>query len=169
MAEKDKNQGKWLPAYIGMLKELKKPTDAQKLLLTLHKKPDRTATEQKYYLMLVNAEKAEDRARTLRTKTTKIIDGDKEQARKDRANRLIELGLLFDFVGMESWSREELLGALIEIKSDRYKNYRPGFKEAGRELLARINASNDNRRSAKKLQSTELPVEPDPDDPLAHF
>ena len=41
------------------------------------------------------------------------MNGEKEEARRARTHRLVQQGILFDLVGLNTRSRGEMLGALI--------------------------------------------------------
>ena len=110
--QNDKKQS-WEEKRVQYIKGLKKPSEAQQLLAILFKKTDKTEIESKKLAALVKAEKANERALNANATITKMMNGEKEEARRARTHRLVQQGILFDLVGLNTRSRGEMLGALI--------------------------------------------------------
>ena len=110
--QNDKKQS-WEEKRVQYIEGLKKPSEAQQLLAILFKKTDKTEVESKKLAALVKAEKANERALNANATITKMMNGEKEEARRARTNRLVQQGILFDLVGLNTRSRGEMLGALI--------------------------------------------------------
>lgn len=110
--QNDKKQS-WEEKRVQYIDGLRKPSEAQQLLAILFKKTDRTEAENKKLAALVKAEKANERALNANATITKMMNGEKEEARRVRTHRLVQQGILFDLVGLNTRSRGEMLGALI--------------------------------------------------------
>lgn len=110
----DKAQ-KWLFDKVQHIKGLKSPTDAQSLLVLLAEKSERTEHDEKKLRLLINAEKAAERAQRARVQASKVMADEKLKARKARNHRLIKQGVLVDLAELQGRSLEELLGALLLV------------------------------------------------------
>jgi hypothetical protein len=90
---------------------------------------------------LIKFEKANFRASKARQAVQILLNEEqkaiKETERKARSHRLIQQGLLIDFVGLENWDRGELLGALMTMaRSDSITlEQRAEWKRAGDALI----------------------------------
>lgn len=102
---------------ISYLRALRSPSQQQQLLLLLSDKVERSKDDQRKLDALIKAELAARKAALARSKVTALLRDEekaqKAEERKARTRRLIELGALVDLAGLESWSRGEVLGALI--------------------------------------------------------
>ena len=134
------NRDEWLIDRVALLKGLKSCTEPQQLLVLLAEKPDRSAADNQLFAALVRLEQANDRAAQARLAATKLIQANKRQSakaeRKARAHRLIQQGVLFDLAGLESRSREELLGLLLAAAKTEDPQRWAAWKQAGEALLA---------------------------------
>ena len=130
----------WLTNRVEYLKNLKALSEPQQLLVLLTEKPDRSAADNQLLAALVRLEQANDRAAQARLAATKLIQANKRQSakaeRKARAHRLIQQGVLFDLAGLESRSREELLGLLLAAAKTEDPQRWAAWKQAGDALLA---------------------------------
>lgn len=128
----------WEEKRVQFIGGLKKPTEAQQLLVILFKKTDRTEVESKKLAALIKAEKATERALNANATITKMMNGEKEDARRTRTHRLVEQGVLFDLVGLDTRSRGEMLGALIAAISSAKTNpeHWASWKAKGDAMLA---------------------------------
>lgn len=133
----DKKQS-WEEKRVQYIDGLKKPSEAQQLLAILFKKTDRTELESKKLAALVKAEKANERALNANATIAKIMNGEKEEARRARTHRLVQQGILFDLVGLEMKSRGEMLGALIAAVASAKTNpeHWASWKAKGDAMLA---------------------------------
>lgn len=128
---------KWLNENLSKLKEKDKLSKQEKLLIELaeRKKPEEFAMLQ----TLVRAQKAADRADAARIKAmTAIRSKEKrsaEEERKARNHRLIQQGLLFDYLGLDSRSREELAGILMAAARVNDNERIEIWRKAGAEFL----------------------------------
>ena len=110
----DKAQ-KWLFDKVAYIKGLKSPTDTQSLLVLLAEKADRTEQDEKKLRLLINAEKASERAQRARLQASKVMVSEKLAERKARNHRLIKQGILFDLAGLATRTPEERLGMLLLV------------------------------------------------------
>lgn len=135
--QNDKKQS-WEEKRIQYIDGLKKPSEAQQLLAILFKKTDRTEVESKKLAALIKAEKATERALNANATITKMMNGEKEEARRARTHRLVQQGILFDLVGLGTRSRGEMLGALIAAVASAKANpeHWASWKVKGDALLA---------------------------------
>ena len=135
--QNDKKQS-WEEKRVQYIDGLRKPSEAQQLLAILFKKTDRTEAENKKLAALVKAEKANERALNANATITKMMNGEKEEARRARTHRLVQQGILFDLVGLDTRSRGEMLGALIAAVASAKANpeHWATWKAKGDALLA---------------------------------
>ena len=113
MSEKGNTQ--WLLERVEYLRKLKAPNEQQRLLMQLAEKPDRSSADDRNLAVLVRAEKADERLAKLRASAARVVSEEKAATRKARNHRLIQQGLLFDLVGLESRDPAELAGALAAL------------------------------------------------------
>ena len=122
----DKAQ-KWLTDKAAYIKGLKSPTDTQSLLVLLAEKSERTEQDEKKLRLLINAEKASERAQRARVQASKVMASEKLAERKARNHRLIKQGILFDLAGLATRTPEERLGLLLLVADasgpEDWKNY----------------------------------------------
>lgn len=126
----DKAQ-KWLFDKVQHIKGLKSPTDAQSLLVLLAEKSERTEQDEKKLRLLINAEKASERAQRARVQASKVMADEKLKARKARNHRLIKQGVLMDLAGLQSRTHEELLGLLLLVAEASGPEDWQNYKERG--------------------------------------
>ncbi len=116
--EKPADKKDWLASHITHLSALKAPTDAQKLLLLLATKT-RTAAEERTFSAIVKSEKAQERAKKAQAEVASLLATEAAAERKARTHKLIQLGLLFSYAGIEDAPREFLAGlAAFGLKTD---------------------------------------------------
>ncbi|MCF5469941.1 conjugal transfer protein TraD [Pseudomonas syringae] len=135
---------KWLSERILHIKNLKSPSDQQRLLLMLSEKIPRTNDEERKLSFLIKAEWAEAKAQKARSDVARIVNAEKESARKARdrelyqaAGLLILAGLVDTKTGSPLIDRGELLGALIGIEETSVTDaVRTEWKRTGDALLA---------------------------------
>ena len=135
--QNDKKQT-WEEKRIQYIDGLKKPSEAQQLLAILFKKTDKTEAESKKLTALVKAEKANERALNANATIAKMMNGEKEEARRARTHRLVQQGILFDLAGLDKRSRGEMLGALLAAVASGNANpeHWTSWKAKGDALLA---------------------------------
>lgn len=134
----------WITERLAYLRGLKSPNDQQRLFMLLVDKTERTADDNRKLAALVKAEKAAERAQKARANAARIINAEKEAARKARdrelyqsAGLLILAGLVDPSTGAPSIDRGELLGALLGLsKVPADDSRRAEWKRAGDALLA---------------------------------
>ncbi|WP_448126338.1 conjugal transfer protein TraD [Pseudomonas veronii] len=135
---------KWLSERILHIKNLKAPSDQQRLLLMLSEKTPRTNDEERKLSFLIKAEWAEAKAQKARSDVARIVNAEKESARKARdrelyqaAGLLILAGLVDTKTGSPLIDRGELLGALIGVEETSVTDaVRTEWKRTGDALLA---------------------------------
>jgi hypothetical protein len=107
----------WLAGHITHLSKLKAPTDTQKLLIFLAGKKERDAKEERTFTALIKSEKALERAKKARAEVAGLLADEKKKAAKaeraGRTHKLIQLGLLFSYVGLDDAPRDFLAGLLM--------------------------------------------------------
>lgn len=126
----DKAQ-KWLFDKVQHIKGLKSPTDTQSLLVLLAEKSERTEQDEKKLRLLINAEKASERAQRARVQASKVMADEKLKARKARNHRLIKQGVLVDLAELNERTLEELLGALLLVAEASGPEDWQNYKERG--------------------------------------
>lgn len=138
MQNQEGTKQSWEEKRVQYIDGLKKPTEAQQLLAILYKKSNRTEAENKKLAALIKAEKATERALNANAAITKMLNGAKEDERRARNHRLIQQGILFDLVGLDTRSRGEMLGALIAAVASAKANpeHWATWKAKGDALLA---------------------------------
>lgn len=144
MQKQSTEKQSWEEKRVQYIDGLKKPNEAQQLLAILFKKANKTDTESKKLAALFKAEKANDRALTANAAITKMMNGAKEDERRARNHRLIEQGVLFDLVGLDTRSRGEMLGALIAAVASAKSNpeHWTSWKTKGDAMLAEKGKTN---------------------------
>ena len=128
---------RWLADRVAYLRQLKAPSEPQRLLMMLAEKPDRSPADDRHLAVLVRAEKADERFAKLRGLAAKVVSEEKAAARKARNHRLIQQGLLFDLVGLESRDPAELAGALAGLAEVDDPARWAQWKTKGQTVLAR--------------------------------
>lgn len=138
MQNQDTLKLSWEQKRVQFIDGLKKPSEAQQLLAILFKKSDRTIAESKKLAALVKAEKANERALNANAVITKMMTSAKDDERRARNHRLIQQGILFDLVGLDTRSRGEMLGALIAAVASAKSNpeHWTNWKAKGDAMLA---------------------------------
>lgn len=133
----DKKQS-WEEKRVQYVDGLKKPSEAQQLLALLFKKTGRTEAESKKLAALIKAEKANERALNANATIAKMMNGEKEEARRARTHRLVQQGILFDLAGLDTRSRGEMMGALIAAVASAKANpeHWASWKAKGDAMLA---------------------------------
>ncbi|KTC04681.1 hypothetical protein AO387_02380 [Pseudomonas syringae ICMP 11168] len=135
---------KWLSDRILHITNLKSPSDQQRLLLMLSEKTSRTNDEERKLSFLIKAEWAEAKAQKARSDVARIVNAEKESARKARdrelyqaAGLLILAGLVDTKTGSPFLDRGELLGALVAIEETAVTDaVRVDWKKTGDALIA---------------------------------
>jgi len=123
---KNEKQAKWLTDRVQYIRGLKAPNEQQRLLVILHDNADKTAQEIKTLSLLIQAERATEKAQEARTKVMNLIHAEKraeaKAARKARdhalyqsAGLLIMAGLVDSQTGKPVDDPAKLLGALVSL------------------------------------------------------
>ena len=142
MSEKGNTQ--WLLERVEYLRKLKAPNEQQRLLMLLAEKLDRSPTDDRNLAVLVRAEKADERLAKLRASAARVVSEEKAATRKARNHRLIQQGLLFDLVGLESRDPAELAGALAALTEVDDPARWVQWKIKGQAILARKVETGEN-------------------------
>lgn len=110
----------WILERLIYIRNLKSPNDQQRLLLLLYEKQNRTAEDNRKLSFLVKAEWAEVKAQKAKSDVARIVQAEKDSARKARDRELYQsagLLILAELVdtktGTPVLDRGELLGALL--------------------------------------------------------
>jgi hypothetical protein len=135
--EYQRKQQEWLEKKLKAIRDIKEPSDIQRLFLILAENPRRTTEEGKQFDALLKSVKAEERAETARIAARAIVTAKSEADRKARNHRLIERGSLSDLAGLQDMDPGEFLGALLGLsKVPPDDPRRQEWKRAGDTLLA---------------------------------
>ena len=134
----------WLLERVEYLRKLKAPSEQQRLLMQLAERPDRSPTDDRHLAVLVRAERADERLTKLRASAARVVSEEKAAARKARNHRLIQQGLLFDLVGLESRDPAELAGALAALAEIDDSARWAQWKIKGQTILARKTETGEN-------------------------
>jgi len=124
---KSEKQVKWVTDRVQYIRGLKSPNEQQRLLVILHDKADKTAQETKTLSLLIQAERAAEKAQEVRTKVMNLIHAEKraeaKAVRKARdhalyqsAGLLIMAGLVDSQTGKPVDEPAKLLGALASLQ-----------------------------------------------------
>ncbi|EBX1389290.1 hypothetical protein DQ819_25805 [Salmonella enterica subsp. enterica serovar Mikawasima] len=144
---KNEKQAKWVIDRVQYIRGLKSPNEQQRLLVILSDKTDKTAQEMKTLSLLVQAERATEKAQEARTKVMNLIQAEKraeaKATRKARdhalyqsAGLLIMAGLVDSQTGKPMDEPTKLLGALISLNELSRDNPKwEEWKIRGQELL----------------------------------
>lgn len=110
----------WILERLIYIRNLKSPNDQQRLLLLLYEKQIRTTEDNRKLSFLVKAEWAEVKAQKAKSDVARIVQAEKDSARKARDRELYQsagLLILAELVdtktGTPVLDRGELLGALL--------------------------------------------------------
>ena len=140
----EKGNAQWLLERVEYLRKLKAPNEQQRLLMLLAEKLDRSPTDDRNLAVLVRAEKADERLAKLRASAARVVSEEKAATRKARNHRLIQQGLLFDLVGLESRDPAELAGALAALAEVDDPARWAQWKIKGQAILARKTETGEN-------------------------
>ena len=140
----EKGNAQWLLERVEYLRKLKAPNEQQRLLMLLAEKLDRSPTDDRNLAVLVRAEKADERLAKLRASAARVVSEEKAATRKARNHRLIQQGLLFDLVGLESRDPAELAGALAALAEVDDPSRWAQWKIKGQAILARKTETGEN-------------------------
>ncbi|MGJ0580192.1 conjugal transfer protein TraD [Xenorhabdus bovienii] len=142
-----KKQSKWLADRVQYIRGLKSPNEQQKLMVILSDKTDKTAQEMKTLSLLIQAERAAEKAQEARAKVMNLIQAEKraeaKAVRKARdhalyqsAGLLILAGLVDSRTGKPVDDSAALLGALASLNDLSRDNPKwSDWKIRGQELL----------------------------------
>ena len=143
----------WRAARLIFLRGLKKPTAAQRLLLTLHDLPERDTIQAAQLERLWKLDRIEARAEVARAEGYRIVKGKSMSARKERDHRLIQLGILVDIAAVGE-DRGVILGALLRLSDQlRSKN----GEVLAKQFKARGDAELHRRDVATKKFRAKIP------------
>lgn len=134
----------WILERLVYIRNLKSPNDQQRLLLLLYEKKIRTTEDNRKLSFLVKAEWAEVKAQKAKSDVARIVQAEKDSARKARdrelyqsAGLLILAELVDSKTGTPVLDRGELLGALLGMAKVPVDDpVRSQWKRAGDALIA---------------------------------
>lgn len=132
---KNEKQAKWVADRVQYIRGLKAPNEQQRLLVILYDKADKTAQEIKTLSLLIQAERAAEKAQEARTKVMNLIQAEKraeaKAARKARdhalyqsAGLLIMAGLVDSQTGKPVDDPAKLLGALASRDNPKWEEWK---------------------------------------------
>jgi len=145
-------QQQWITDRVQYIRGLKSPNEQQRLLILLTDKTDRTAQENKTLSLLIQAEKAAEKAQDAKAKVMNLIQAEKRAearaARKARdhalyqsAGLLIMAGLVDSRTGKPVDDAASLLGALAGLNDLSRDNPKwSDWKVRGQALLKNKNS-----------------------------
>ena len=123
------------------LRGLKSPSDAQRLILLLAEKTDRSPADEKRLAALWDAEfataKAAEAIAQAKRQAAAIVGEEKERERKARNHRLIQLGALLEIAGIDTQDRGALLGAFLGLANVTDSTKWASWKQTGDAELAK--------------------------------
>jgi hypothetical protein len=156
-AEKPADKKDWLAGHIAYLSKLKSPNDEQRLLLLLAEKKERDAKEERTFAALVKSEKALERAKKARAEVAGLLADEKKKAaeaeRKARTQKLIKLGLIFGYAGLDEAPRDFLAGlAAFGARMDKE------MVEQVRRLGATVLLEKEPEKAAAKSPASQAPA-----------
>jgi len=144
---KSEKQEKWETDRVRYIRGLKSPSEAQRLLVLLTDKADKTAQDLKTLSLLIKAEQAAEKAQEARAKVMNLIQAEKraeaKSSRKARdhalyqsAGLLILAGLVDGKTGKPVDDAAALVGALASLNDLSRDNPKwSDWKIRGQELL----------------------------------
>lgn len=144
---KNEKQEKWAADRVQYIRGLKSPSEAQRLLVLLTDKADKSAQDIKTLSLLIQAEQAAEKAQEARAKVMNLIQAEKraeaKAARKARdhalyqsAGLLIMAGLVESQTGKPVDDVAALLGALASLNDLSRDNPKwSDWRIRGQELL----------------------------------
>lgn len=145
----NEKQAKWLADRMRYIQGLKSPNEQQRLLVILAEKADKTPQDMKTLSLLIQAERAAEKAQDARAKVMNLIQAEKraaaKAARKARdhalyqsAGLLIMAGLVDSQTGKPVDDAAALLGALVSLNDLSRDNPKwSDWKIRGLELLGK--------------------------------
>ncbi|MBV0890108.1 conjugal transfer protein TraD [Komagataeibacter oboediens] len=140
-----------IETHIANLRQIKKPSTEQRILILLYDKTDRTPKEDRDLKALIRSEKAQEavkeakaKASEAKARSSKIAKRERDAKDKERTHNLIQsagllilAGLVDSKTGNPTWDKGELLGALASMaKAEINDTKRQEWKEKGDALLA---------------------------------
>lgn len=146
---KNERQEKWVTDRVQYIRGLKSPNEQQRLLVILAEKADKTPQDMKTLSLLIQAERAAEKAQDARAKVMNLIQAEKraaaKAARKARdhalyqsAGLLIMAGLVDSQTGKPVDDAAALLGALVSLNDLSRDNPKwSDWKTRGQELLGK--------------------------------
>lgn len=146
---KNERQEKWVTDRVQYIRGLKSPNEQQRLLVILAEKADKTPQDMKTLSLLIQAERAAEKAQDARAKVMNLIQAEKraaaKAARKARdhalyqsAGLLIMAGLVDSQTGKPVDDAAALLGALVSLNDLSRDNPKwSDWKIRGLELLGK--------------------------------
>ena len=105
----------WGEKHIDMLKAQKTRNELQEMIVVLSEQPEKANQLE----VLLKSERAKERAKNAERAASKLLGASKAAERSARTHRLIQLGLLIEYAGLENRCRGAILGVLIS--SAQYK------------------------------------------------
>jgi hypothetical protein len=128
----------WRAERLAFLRGLSKPSDAQRMLLSLVELPERSAKQMRELETLWRLERINERAESVRVKAYRIVNAKRSTDRKARDRRLIQLGALAEMAGLDV-DRGLALGAFLyaaeHLQGDRGQVLTAEFKWRGDAML----------------------------------
>ena len=107
------NNAAWLDQRIEYIRGLSKPTQQQELLLLINNKSNKTPVDDRKLTALVKAERAEERAQNAKADVKRLLDEEKQKARKEETRQKVILGgLLMSKARNNAKTRQWLLQAI---------------------------------------------------------
>ena len=141
----------WMAEKLAYIRGLTNPSEAQKLLVKLAEKPDRTKAEDATMATIIRAEKSSERAARARADVANLMQAEQRRKRAARTHQLCRsagllglAGLLDTQSGKPTRDPAELLGALIELAAIHpTDDTRRRWHDLGAELLNRAGGELD--------------------------
>lgn len=139
MTQENKEKPDWVENHLAFLRGLKTTSDAQKAFISLAEKKERTPKEDRIFALIVKSEKVLERSNKARAAVSSMLSKEKNaeaaQERKERTHKLIQLGLLFSYAGLDEAPRDFLAG-LVAVGAQTPESERQNLIEYGAKFLA---------------------------------
>lgn len=148
-------KNEWTKNRVLYIDGLKKPSPEQLLLSLLYKLANRTTDQNRKLNALISAEFTADRLALQKAKVKRMLADEKAKEfrvrQKARAKQLKMYGELFELAGLETRSRGELLGMLMDMARLVSPEQLAKFKMVGDKFLAEHETTRSSKNNNQPL------------------
>jgi hypothetical protein len=156
------SKDEWRATRLKYIRELKEPSDQQRLLIDLLDQPSRTAAEERDLAALWTAEKTAEKHQLAQIKAANIVTGRKDAASKARDHKMFQAAGLMGLAGLLDTKTGELarkpaalLGALLGLAEVDDPRRWEAWESKGAPLLAER-----SKKGGRKEDGGSLMAEP---------